>query len=329
MIDTATANMFGVVESTQRIQWVHLESKRRLLLACYMLEVQQKLFFGSHRPVSDKNLPLPCSKMLWEARTLEEWQYLTQQESLDSRSLSDALAAAYAGETAVTDSFLLNVAIAHSAHSAMMDSSGTTPIAPPSMSQTPVSLFSIDAAYLAVNSPVKELLAVSGETFVLGQKLSSRAQYHEVFENLHNWVSSEQSLPVLQSACRLFSIALQQDRVGLIYEDWALTLAALVFWACIMWPQQQKIQGRVSPLPPHGAVELAGKALAMANGQSEQAWQEGRAMSWGGARACLAFVRQRIDGRIGWLVQDACSVLGKLIDGRVIDDMSSSEEDAN
>lgn len=325
---TTTAAMFGVAESDQRIQWVHLESKRRLLLACYALEVQQNLFFGSHRPVSDKNLPVPCCKALWEAKNLEEWQYLASQESHDTRSLADALAASYAGESTITDSFLLNVAIAHSSHSAMVDPTGSSPAAPQPDSQTPASLFAVDAATLALSSPVLELLAVSGETFVLGQKLATQDQYHEAFEELKNWAASERSLPALQAAARLFTMALQQERIGLIYEDWALMLAGLVLWACVMWPQQQKIQGRVSPLPPHGIAELTKRAVNVASGQPEQAWLEGRAMSWGSARACLAFVRQRVDGRIGWLVQDACGVLGKLIDGRVIDDVHEEEEAA-
>ena len=328
MIDMTTANMFGVAESNQRIQWVRLESKRRLLLACYALEVQQNLFFGSHRPVSDKNLPMPCSKALWEASTVEQWQFEAQQEAPNTQPLSDVLAASYAGEFVVEDSFLLNVAIAHSSHSASMDPVGSSPMVPQTLDQTPRSVFTLDAAFLAINTPVYDLLAVSGETFVLGQKLATQDQYQQAYEKLKDWTASEQAILALQSASRLFTMALQQDRVGLIYEDWTLTLAGLVYWACIMWPQQHKVQGRVSPLPPHGITELTQRAVNAASEQSEQVWQEGKAMTWPGARACLAYVRQRIDGRIGWLVQDACGVLGKLIDGRVIDDVHSDESSA-
>ena len=209
-----------------------------------------------------------------------------------------------------------------------MDPSGAVPILPQSDDQSLPALFARDVALLAHHSPVFELLSVSGETFVLGQKLATQDRYHEAFEKLKGWAASGSALPALQATSRLFIMALQQDRVGLIYEDWALTLAGLVLWACVMWPQQHKIQGRVSPLPPHGIAELTKRAVNVASGQPEQVWLEGRAMSWGSARACLAFVRQRLDGRIGWLVQDACGVLGKLIDGRVVDDMHSEGEAA-
>ena len=60
----------------------------------------------------------------------------------------------------------------------------------------------------------------------------------------------------------------------------------------------------------------------------EQAWMEGRAISPPAARVCLGYVRQRLEGRIGWLVQDASGVLEKLIEGRVIEDLLSSDEEA-
>lgn len=42
-------------------------------------------------------------------------------------------------------------------------------------------------------------------------------------------------------------------------------------------------------------------------------------IDWRGARDCLAWVKDRIEGRMGWLNQDAVGVLRKLYNGRVID----------
>ena len=323
VLDASQSNIYGTNESAQHIQWVHLESKRRLLLACYTLEVQQNLFFGSHRPVSDRNLPMPCSSGLWASKTFEEWQYLAKREGADTRTMSDAMAASYAGDLTITDSFLSNIAVAHSAHNAMMDPTGCSSISLQPSANTAASHFAVEAASLAMNTPISNLLSISGETFVLGQKLATSDQYHEAYGELQKWVNSDSAVPAVQSAIRLFSMALQQGRMGLIYEDWVIILAALVFWACAMWPQQSKIQSHLSPFPPHIVADLTKNALAAANEQPGS-----RGMNWGSARACLAYAKQRIEGRIGWLVQDSSGTLSKLIDGRVVDDISGSESGA-
>ncbi|KAL9083302.1 MAG: hypothetical protein Q9159_005865 [Coniocarpon cinnabarinum] len=321
MVDTSPVNYYNTNSSAQHMQWMHLESKRRLLLASYSLEVQQNLFLGSHRPVSDRNRPMPCSGALWSVKSFEEWHYLIQQESPEARTLPDAMMAARANEFNITDSFLSNVAVAHAAHSTMLDPAGSSTLSLQPSMHGAASRFTVEATTLAVNTPITNLLSVSGETFVLGQKLASSDQYHDACQELHSWVSSENAVPAVQAAIRLYSIALQGGRVGLIYEDWVLILAALVFWACAMWPDQNKIQSRPSPLPAHVVTDLTKKAIANA---SEQ--QGARGMSWGSARACLAYAKQQIEGRLGWLIQDSSGVLSKLVDGRAVDDISSSSE---
>ena len=320
VVDAGAANLCGVTENTRQVQWVHLESKRRLLLACYVLEIQQNILFGSHRPVSDKNLPMPCSRGLWEAKHFEQWQYLVEQETADSRPFSEAMAAYYSGEASLFDGFLYNLAVTHATDNAMSDPSNTRQMFPPSAVPSPASVFAVESACLAIHTPVQHLLAVSGETFVLGQKLTTRDQFHEAYGELQAWLTSGRAVPAIQSALRLFSMSLHGERIGLIYEDWVVTLAALVFWACTMWPQQGHTQGQLSQLPTHGMTELVTKIIGTAMQQPEQAWREGQGIGWNSARACLAYARQRIDGRIGWLAQDASGVLGKLIEGRVVDD---------
>ena len=106
------------------IQWIHLESKRRLLLACYILEVQQKSMFGSPRPVSDKNLPVPCSREVWEVHPSEMWLAQARQEIAEGCPLSDALTYTNYRNSSASDSFSSNIAIAfftHASHGGCAD----------------------------------------------------------------------------------------------------------------------------------------------------------------------------------------------------------------
>lgn len=298
-----------------RFRWLELEPKRRLLLACYMLETQQKTMFGTHRPVSDMSLPGPCSQALWEAYTADEWQALCNNEPRESHSLSEILSDAQRGASGHLDSFTSHLAIAFSAHAAYFGAYGNgAGDARYPLAQTAQCDFNEAAAQLACSAPVQELLSVSGETFALGQKLATEEQFEAAVQETRAWASSSSTAqPAIDAARRMLKTALSATqnggRVGLLHEDWALTLAALVLWATCMWPAQY------SP----GAMAAAASPADHAEEKARAALWAASALEYLGARACLAYVRRRMDGRLGWLVQDGCGTLGKLVEGRVID----------
>ena len=78
-----------------------------------------------------------------------------------------------------------------------------------------------------------------------------------------------------------------------------------------MWPVQEETI-EASTLPMHN---VDAQMMRFAYSANEDATQ----LDWTGARASLAWVRKRIQGRLGGMLEDAVGVLGKLLDGRVIE----------
>ena len=305
-----SSELHGEDAENRHLQWVHLESKRRLLLACFVLESQQGSFFGSQRLPADRNLPLPCSAALWEASSIESWLSLARQEPLESYSFSDAINLGYSCNMA-SDAFSSNVAIAYFTHGAV-----TTPVFSPqdflgSVQQTPQILYYSHAALLTTYTPVRDLLAVSGETFVVGEKLATRDQFVQAIADLRSWVATENAAQALIHARHVLRLACENGRIGLLLEDWALYLAALVCWACRMWPVQGAMHEAFASEPCVRDVnEEMGRVVAV---------DFVIPMEWKSARVCLAWTRRHMTGRLGGLLEDAVGVLGKLFDGRVID----------
>ena len=178
-----------------------------------------------------------------------------------------------------------------------------------SIEQTPRCLFSYHAALLAAHAPVSELLAVSGESFILGEKLPTRDLFQQAIHDLRRWTADGSAAPALQHALQVLKIAMQNGRCGLIHEDWALTLAVLVCWACAIWPAQGEVQAALSREGQETSHAVSGSSWAGGN----------TTIDWRGARACLAWVKDRIEGRMGWLNQDAGGILRKLYNGRLVD----------
>ena len=305
--------------SERHIEWVHLESKRRLLLACYALEVQQCLFFGSQRPVSDANLPPPCSMALWESRDLNTWLMLAPNDVGGVMSIGDLLSDSN-GNDLSQDVFLATTAIAYFTYN-------PTPWSPEipaqellhSIPKSPQCLFAYHASVLAANTPVHDLLAVSGESFVLGEKLATRDQFSQCLSELHAWnTEGTRAETALYHATELLKLSLHSGGCGLMNEDWSLVLASLVCWARIMWPAQKEMAEQVPQMLEVKDVEAQAVTALTSTTKSWSQWQDARPMDWNGARVCLMWARQRIEGHIGWLVQDGVGILQKLVNGRVI-----------
>lgn len=106
------------------------------------------------------------------------------------------------------------------------------------LSNLPDALFSYHAIFCARNTPVRNLLAVSGETWRFGKKLENEADFRDAKSNLRRWVESgDKPKRAVWHATQLlrlaFGFAMQQrsPELSMLYEQWALYLACLVCWA--------------------------------------------------------------------------------------------------
>lgn len=261
---------------------------------------------------------MPCSVMLWDAESSSEWYDLARRDSGGHTSLSEVLAARFIQHTPSRDPFFTNIASAYYSHSATFTPSFDLIDFSQTIDQSPVSLFLYHAAMFVACTPVYELLAVSGETFVLGGKLPTREQHLQAIKGLKAWVTSDAASQALVHAIWLLMHSLREGRHGLVHEHWALYLAALVFWACKVWPVQDR-RGLEGPTRP---VDAASNKSAM-DALFASAWTPGMSLDCSSKRACLLWVREQCLNRPGGLIEDAVEVLGKLADGRII---SNDEE---
>lgn len=176
------------------IRWSELTTWQHLLISCYILESQQAMLLArephsSMLPVSGLDLPYPTHSLVWDAEDFEAWSSVGVQysfapqyvfQALQSESPAAAtpyqsallIAATYNrfGVTASYDSSPTHVDI-----SALLDSSFATHLA-------------FLTARLTQVTPIRALLAVSGESWILSEKVSSPQTFAEYKIILRTWV---------------------------------------------------------------------------------------------------------------------------------------------
>jgi len=297
-----------------RVQWLHIESTRRLFLATYILEMQQATFFQTLRSGASIDFPWPCSQSLWEAESLNRWRDLAKQEPLAPFYLLDALSQAQRHKHISYDTFqsaIVNGYFTNSQDS--VDHPHAREFAQ-YIEQHPRTLFNHHASMLTIYVPIRDLLAVSGETFVLGEKLATRDQFVQAEMDLRAWSRSDNAIKAVFHATKVIRIAFEEGKCGLLHEEWSLYLAALVCWAYGMWPVQEGGQPRNQVL---GTVhqEMTEFVFALSCCGSTPAEVAG-ALTFSSVRNCMAWVRDQINGQLGGLVGDAVEVLEKLVNRR-------------
>jgi hypothetical protein len=94
--------------------------------------------------------------------------------------------------------------------------------------------------------PLQDLLAIAGDTWVFGRKISQASAFHAAQSRLKTWSSSRAAAAATQCACRILQAEITQhvprsafhapnDQVGrlegCISDYWVLYIASLVCWA--------------------------------------------------------------------------------------------------
>lgn len=84
------------------------------------------------------------------------------------------------------------------------------------------------------NTPVHDLLAIAGDTWVFGKKLTPPSAFHSAQSRLKTWASSLNAATATLHACRIISSLLSQqnapDFTPCISDYWAYYTAALICW---------------------------------------------------------------------------------------------------
>ena len=243
--------------------WADCEMKRRILQASFILDTQQAALF-EQQPAQGyvahfqskiapplkthdiKNeMPFPCSSDLWDSSPVEEWA--DKASAFEDTSLANASYQATRNAIVRFDSFqttLMSSYVMTGSNAREVGATTTSELGRVLQRQsTPHAQFSFHAMLMARHAPIRQLLMVSGETWLLGKKVDTEAEYLAAKRGLRSWVDNQdQWAPALWHATKslelVFDIhhtsyegAIHDRRLNMLHEEWSIYLAALVCWA--------------------------------------------------------------------------------------------------
>lgn len=255
-------------------QWIRLSSKQRLLLCCYILETQQATLVArtpqpsiiSH--VSGFNLPLPASSVLWDAASAVDWVLELQQQPQQPRYVCDvpaelSMSSSLPQLDVFQSSLVLAVHYNYFHNPTPYLQAPSYPALNHVLDQSPLTQYHLFTAQLLQHIPLRALLAVSGESWILSEKVQTIAAFTGLKTTLRTWLNElwtpdmeRQGLkPVkaaLKTAINFLHHAMTAPRQTLPLEpgaEMSLYYAALVLWAVTLaaTARQNEAQSKAQP----------------------------------------------------------------------------------
>lgn len=311
-----TAHTLGQAKES----WTRHETKRRVLLAAFVLDTQNSVFFEQAAfglNLTNINLPYPQPTRTWECHDLEEWRGLVDgsRRPYDLRLLGhdfSSLAPFDAFQSSFISCYQIhrgyfrpNNASSIGRYSEMMPYLPATPI-----HQTPAFL-TYFALHLSTLVPIRSLLIVSSASWLFGTKVTDHSVWETAKVRLRAWVATEAAARCTSYATQILQIALDEESLQTLHEKWCIFLAALVCWAYGFSPGQLQVVGRLDA--DIANIQAREYLLAM-NGSI---WIElsNLPMRWY-TRGLLECVRVRLHGSMGGLLNQADDTLAALAEGR-------------
>ncbi|CAO2650049.1 Nn.00g013410.m01.CDS01 [Neocucurbitaria sp. VM-36] len=233
------------------IQWIELATWQRLLLSCYILETQQAVLLAreplpSLIQVTGLDLPVPTHCSIWDATNPTEWAFAAQQFSSSPRYVYEVTADL---TVAPFDSFQSSLLLA--AHYNRCDSPAPYSSSPTTLDiehlldQFPTTTRQLLTAKLVQVTPIRALLAISGESWILSEKIASAQDFTALKTTLRGWLSQLWSTSVteaqtvaikeaLKLSIEILQNALKDQQNSVVLDlgtDMGIYFAALVLWA--------------------------------------------------------------------------------------------------
>ncbi|EXJ95707.1 hypothetical protein A1O1_00830 [Capronia coronata CBS 617.96] len=234
--------------------WLEHETRRRILQASTVLDLQQVTLFEQpativqherpRRPSLDLRykVPLPCPRELWETSPIETWLEAASKNDM-SKQPNTGNAADFPADWP-HDFFQVQVGVATNPELSYGQFL-------PQKDQLPGDsaarlAFNYHLHEMARHTPIRQLLVVSGESWVLGKKLESEAEFQTAKRNLRAWIDANRESRIsLWHATQLIrsraqfivsdsantDLAVSFLDTHMLHEPWGLYLAVLVCWA--------------------------------------------------------------------------------------------------
>lgn len=232
--------------------WLEHETRRRILQASMVLDLQQVMLFEQLPTIVQHDRPrrtnpgvrtplsLPCPEGLWEISSIETWVEMASNSDF-SKPRSTRNDNCTPGTP--LDYFQVQVSLASTPDIDLDDFLAQKDQSSPYASRLE---FTYHARAMARNTPIRQLLVVSGESWIMGKKLENESEFQNAKKNLRDWVESNlESRTAVWHALRLIRgcakfMPTDSTNTGLfvsfhgtqmLHEPWVLYLAALVCWA--------------------------------------------------------------------------------------------------
>ncbi|KAF1931157.1 uncharacterized protein M421DRAFT_90248 [Didymella exigua CBS 183.55] len=173
------------------LQWVLLSARHRLLVSCYLLESRHLPTLAADQEphllqVVADSLPFPSHEALWEAPDARQWWTSAQEYSMMPKCIAEAAVGRIAG---CYDDFQSSVLIAVIYYPS---SNATLPLhaaVEHLLSDNTVTQQQFAVAKLVQLAPIRALLAVSGESWILGTKVTSQETFAAYKNTVRSWVA--------------------------------------------------------------------------------------------------------------------------------------------
>ncbi|KAF2176243.1 hypothetical protein K469DRAFT_700233 [Zopfia rhizophila CBS 207.26] len=244
-------------------QWINLSGQQRLLLCCYILEYQQATLLArqpqsSVIQVTGFDLPFPAAAALWDATNATEWAMLAGQYVHFPTYVYEVMSDT---SLAPLDTFQSSLLIAaHYNHFGNPTPYLSPPLFPSIdhlLDASPITKHQLLTAKLLQVTPIRALLAVSGESWILTEKVPSIAAFSGFKITLKTWVNglwastTDSQNQAVEDALKL-AVNILQDAMAIQPQVLRLELGAdmgLYFAALVIWAVTVAANSRINP--PH------------------------------------------------------------------------------
>lgn len=308
-------------------RWIDHEARRRLLLSAFILETQQVTLTqqrSHNRQVTTEklDLPFPCESMLWESGTAAEWRLHSASEqtycltAAADMALSSGRSMDPFQSTTVLCHFVSNQNSERKSDNKLHIFRGCLHnIKDDHLNR---GLLTYHALVMVKKTPLAALLTVSGESWIFGHKLSEEADFHASKATLRAWAedTDNSSQAVWHATALLRGVMRNETGIYTLHEQWSIYLAALICWAFgfVAQPGTDPLT-ELWDFAADVSVEDQ-EMWAYLSAMDKPSWElmANVPMRWRTA-GLLECVRRRISGPMGGLLNEAQSVLARLVEG--------------
>jgi hypothetical protein len=340
--NTDTTNtMFATIESSFNSPYgtpanicpLEVEKTRRLLTACYILDTQHSTFFGREATqIPDFNpatLSLPQPLQSWDMPSSPAFYGETPYEHFVPQLLLPQATMGVQPSNEPLDIFtsMLLLAYAHKESTSLRpehcSAQRHTPT-PTLASQSPSPHIQLAQQSFALSTlvPVRALLAVAGDSWILDGKLGSRAEFAKAQADVREWATTN-TAAALPFAIEIIRLHKLHTKTTFLFHEWSLHLAVLVVWAKMYADkgtkrQQLRLEVPASCKPGMSAgQELDGLILGLVNNNA------GAGVTWEDTIRLLTWAKGRTEkggiARFCGVVSGAVNVLTALVERGIED----------